>query len=291
VSLFYQEFMNGLASGAIYALIAVGYSLVYGILELINFAHGDVYMFTTYIVLAALLAGLPFPIAVAIGLLAGAVIAAVVERIAYRPLRKANRIAPTVSAVGVALVLENTAQVIWGPEARPFPSPLPTQPISVLGATISVLDIIILAVAAVLALALYLLVHRSRWGSYMRAIRDDLSTAQLMGIPVNRVIVTVYMLGAVFGAIAGILYASDYDVVTVAMGLNGTLYAFTAAVIGGIGSIRGAFAGGLILGLVQSVGVGFFGSGYLNTVTFTVLILFLVFRPAGIAGATSVRRA
>lgn len=291
MSLFYQEFMNGLASGAIYALIAVGYSLVYGILELINFAHGDVYMFTTYIVLAALLAGLPFPIAVAIGLLAGAVIAAVVERIAYRPLRKANRIAPTVSAVGVALVLENTAQVIWGPEARPFPSPLPTQPISVLGATISVLDIIILAVAAVLALALYLLVHRSRWGSYMRAIRDDLSTAQLMGIPVNRVIVTVYMLGAVFGAIAGILYASDYDVVTVAMGLNGTLYAFTAAVIGGIGSIRGAFAGGLILGLVQSVGVGFFGSGYLNTVTFTVLILFLVFRPAGIAGATSVRRA
>jgi branched-chain amino acid transport system permease protein len=288
---FLQQIVNGLAAGAVYALIAVGYNMVYGVLGFINFAHGDTYMFSTFIVLSMIDIHVPFWGAVAIGLVAAAVLGMSVERIAYRPLRTANRIAPTVSAVGVALVLENAAQVIWGPATRPFPSPLPHGLFHVLGVVITAMQIIILVTAAVIATALWVAVDHTSWGRKLRAIRDDLPTAELIGVSVNRLVSSVYAIGAMLGVISGVLFAAYYNSVYVTMGLTGTLNAFTAAVIGGIGSIAGSFTGGLSLGLLQALGAGYISSGYQNTITFVVLIAVLTLRPNGMFGKLTAVRA
>jgi branched-chain amino acid transport system permease protein len=286
-----QQIVNGLAAGSVYALIAVGYNMVYGVLGFINFAHGDIYMFSTFIVLAMINLHVPFWGAVAIGLAAAAGLGLSVERIAYRPLRNANRIAPTVSAVGVALVLENAAQVIWGPATRPFPTPLPQNLFRIHGVVITAMQIIILVTAAAIATGLWAAVNHTSWGRKLRAIRDDLPTAELIGISVNRLVSSVYAVGAVLGAVSGVLFAAYYNSVYVTMGLTGTLNAFTAAVIGGIGSIAGSFTGGLALGLLQSLGTGYISSGYQNTITFVVLIAVLTLRPAGMFGKLTVVRA
>jgi branched-chain amino acid transport system permease protein len=288
---FAQQTVNGLAQGAIYALVAVGYSLVYGVLELINFAFGDIFMFSTFIALALVLAGAPFIVAVLGACLVAALLGMVIERVAYRPLRTAPRIAPTVSAIGAALVLENVAQLIWGPNTRAFASPLPKSTFAIGGVTISYLQIIIVALAAALGLALFLIVQKSRWGRSMRAIRDDAPTAELIGVNVNAIITSVYALGSIMGAIAGILFASYYNLLNIQIGFNATINAFTAAVIGGIGSLRGAFLGGLLLGLVQAYVVGFVASGFEDSTTFALLILILLVRPNGIFGRPSVTRA
>lgn len=286
-----QQIVNGLAAGAIYALIAVGYNLVYGLLGLINFAHGHVYMVGTFVAFTLMQIGWPFPVAILGGLVIGALLGMAIERIAYRPLRSSNRIVPTVSAVAVSLVLENVATLIWGPQTRRFESPLPEGAVSVLGVRLSAMHGIVFGVAAVMALLLWVFVEKSSWGRNVRAIRDDLPTAQLVGISVNRTVSLVYAVGSILGVIAGVLFASYYSSVYVGMGFNGTLNAFTAAVIGGIGSIKGSFIGGLALGVVQALAVGFISSGYMNAVTFVVLILFLLVRPLGVAGKLEVSRA
>jgi branched-chain amino acid transport system permease protein len=286
-----QQTVNGLAQGAIYSLVAVAYSLVYGVLELINFAFGDIFMFSTFVALALVLAGLPFVVAVVGACLIAAVLGIVIERVAYRPLRSAPRIAPTVSAIGAALVLENAAQLIWGPNTRAFESPLPRSTFSFGGVTASFLQIIILVVAAALGLLLFLLVQKSRWGRSMRAIRDDAPTAELIGVNINAIITSVYALGSILGAIAGVLFASYYNLVNIQVGFNATINAFTAAVIGGIGSLRGAFLGGLLLGLIQAYVVGFVASGFEDSTTFALLIIILIVRPQGIFGRPAVTRA
>ncbi len=290
MTLLAQQLINGLSAGAVYALIAVGYSLVYGVLEMINFAHGDVYMFSTFLTLSFVLMGWPFVLAVVGGIVSAAIVGILIERFAYRPLRNVSRIAPTVSAVGAALVLENVAQLVWGAEPQPFVSPLPNGVVRLGGLIIPQLQLIILGSTAVLALALSFIVQRTGWGRSMRAIRDDPRTAELVGIDVNRIVATVYALGAGLGAIAGVLFATYYNTVYIAMGFTGTLNAFTAAVIGGIGSLRGCFLGGLLLGVAQSLVVGYVASGYSNAVTFSALILLLVFRPHGIFGTPALRR-
>jgi branched-chain amino acid transport system permease protein len=290
VSVFLQQLANGLAAGSIYALIAVGYSLVYGVLELINFAHGDVFMFATFAAVALLLAGLPLPLVVILALLIGAGLGLVIERVAYRPLRSANRIAPTITAVGAALILENAAVLIWGPQTRPFPTPVPQGLFQVLGATVSVLQVAILAVAGAMALVVYLVVQHTAWGLAMRAIRDDAATAELIGIPVNRTIATVYAFGSILGVIAGLLYAIYYNAVFVGMGFSGTMNAFVAAVIGGIGSLQGAFVGGLLLGVLQALAVGYIASGFENSVAFLFMIVVLVVRPYGLFGTPRASR-
>ena len=291
MSEFAQQLVNGLAAGAIYALIAVGYNLVYGLLEFMNFAHGHVYMFGTFTVLSLMLAGVPFPLAVLGGMAAGAVLGLAVERFAYRPLRTAHRIVPTVSAVGAALVLENTALVIWGPETRRFDTPLPDRTYTVLGVRVTAMHLVVLAVAALLAVGMFLLVQRTTWGRSVRAIRDDVETARLMGIPVDRIVSSVYAFASVLGVVAGVLFAAYYNSAYVGMGFVGTLNAFTAAVIGGIGSISGAFVGGLLLGLLQTFATGYISDGYTNAITFGILILLLVLRPQGLFGTAQVRRA
>ena len=286
-----QQIINGLSIGSIYALIAVGYSLVFGVLGLINFAHGDAYMFSTFAVLAMILAGVPFPLAVLAGLVLAGVLAMMIERVAYRPLRGAHRMAPTVSAVGVALILQNLTQLIWGPETRAFPNPLPQGVFIVEGVAIPELALAVVAIAAAAGLLVALITQYTGWGRSMRAIRDDLATAQLMGIEVNRIISVVYALGGALGVLGGVLFAAYYNTVYLGMGFTGTLYAFTAAVIGGIGSLRGAFVGGIALGLLQALAVTFISSGYTATVTFVALIILLIVRPYGLFGTPTIRRA
>jgi branched-chain amino acid transport system permease protein len=291
VSEFAQQVVNGLAAGAIYALVAVGYNLVYGLLGLINFAHGHVYMVGTFVVLSLMTAGFPFPLALVGGMIVGAFLGLLIERVAYRPLRSANRIVPTVSAVAASLVLENAATLIWGPQARRFDAPLPNGMITILGVRLSAMHSIVFGVAAFMALLLWLFVEKSSWGRNVRAIRDDLPTAQLMGIAVNRTVSGVYAMGSVLGVVGGVLFAAYYNTVFVGMGFSGTLSAFTAAVIGGIGSIKGSFIGGLALGVIQAIAVGSISSGYMNAITFVILIVFLLVRPLGLVGRAEVSRA
>jgi branched-chain amino acid transport system permease protein len=286
-----QQLANGLVIGSIYALIAVGYNLVYGVLGLINFAHGDTYMVGTYVVFAGIGIGMPFFVAVLCGLAVGGILGLLIERFAYRPLRRADRIAPTVSAVGAALVLSNGVLLVWGPATHRFDSPLPDRPFTALGLHLNTMQFVVFAVTAILAAALYAFVTKSQWGRNVRAIRDDLPTAELIGLPVNRLVSSVYAWGAVLGVGGGVLYASYYHLVFQAMGFQGTLFAFTAAVIGGIGNVPGSFLGGLLLGVVQAIGVGYLSSGYMNAITFMTLILFLVIRPYGLLGKADVSRA
>ena len=280
---FATQLLNGMTAGVVYAMLAVGYSLVYGVLQQINFAHGYVYMFGTFVTASLISSGAPLWIAILAGLASGAVIAIVVERFAYRPVRD-NRLAPTVTAVGVGLIIENVARLIWSSRIRPMPFPFQSDIIRLGPVTLSPLQIIVAGVGLAMAALLWVIGTKTNLGRAMRAVKDDLPTAELMGVPVNRVIVTVYVLGALFGVVGGILYGAYYNTLSVTMGFSGTLNAFTATVIGGIGSVWGAFAGGLLLGIVQAMVTGYVSSALLNTVTFALLIAFLLFRPNGIAG-------
>lgn len=280
---FTTQLLNGLTSGVVYAMLAVGYSLVYGILQQINFAHGYVYMFGTFVTASLITSGCPLWLAIVAGLAAGAVIAIAVERFAYRPVR-GNRLAPTVTAVGVGLIIENVARLIWTSKIRPMPFPFQSDIIRLGPVVISPLQIVVAVVGLAMAALLWVIITKTDLGRAMRAVKDDLATAELMGVPVDRVVVTVYVLGALFGVVGGILYGAYYNTLSVTMGFSGTLNAFTATVIGGIGSVWGAFAGGLLLGVLQAMVTGYVSSALLNTVTFGLLIAFLLFRPTGIAG-------
>jgi branched-chain amino acid transport system permease protein len=280
---FTTQLLNGLTSGVVYAMLAVGYSLVYGILQQINFAHGYVYMFGTFVTASLITSGCPLWLAIIAGLVAGAVIAIAVERFAYRPVR-GNRLAPTVTAVGVGLIIENVARLIWTSKIRPMPFPFQADIIRLGPVVISPLQIVVAVVGLAMAALLWIIITKTDLGRAMRAVKDDLATAELMGVPVDRVVVTVYVLGALFGVVGGILYGAYYNTLSVTMGFSGTLNAFTATVIGGIGSVWGAFAGGLLLGVLQAMVTGYVSSALLNTVTFGLLIAFLLFRPTGIAG-------
>ncbi|GAB3201585.1 branched-chain amino acid ABC transporter permease [Nocardioides hungaricus] len=283
------QLSNGVAAGLVYAMLAVGYSLVYGILAQINFAHGYIYMIGAFTTLSVAGTGAGLVIGILSGVLVGAIAAVVIERLAYRPVRE-NRLAPTVTAVGVGLVLENIARLIWGTQVRPMPFPWQDSTFQVFGLTFSPLQVVILLTGVAMAGGLWLLTTRTNLGRAMRAVRDDLPTAELMGMPVNRVVVGVYVLGAVLGVVGGILYGGYYGSISVAMGFAGTLNAFTATVIGGIGSIWGPFWGGLMLGVIQALVAGYVDSALLNTVTFALLIAFLLLRPSGLAGVTTANR-
>lgn len=286
---FVTQLSNGLAAGLVYAMLAVGYSLVYGILAQINFAHGYIYMFGAFTAMSVLVGGGPLIAAVAAAIIVGALAAVIIERLAYRPVRD-NRMAPTVTAVGVGLIIENLARLIWGSSTRPMPFPLQDKTFQVGGLIFSPLQVIVLVTAIVMAFLLWLVTSKSNMGRAMRAVRDDLPTAELMGMPVNKVIVSVYVLGAVLGVVGGILYGAYYGSISVTMGFAGTLNAFTATVIGGIGSIWGPFIGGILLGVIQAFVTGYVDSSLMNTVTFGLLIVFLLARPHGIAGIKAVNR-
>lgn len=289
MTFFTTQLFNGLTAGVIYSLIAVGYSLVYGILQQINFAHGYIYMVGAYVTLSAMLWGAPVIIACLVGIAVGVALSIIIERVAYRPVR-GYRMAPTVTAVAAGLMLENAARLIWGSEPRAMDFPLQDDAFAIGSIIVTPLQIIAFAVAFLMAGALYLIASRTNLGRGMRAVRDDLPTAELMGMPVNRIIVFVYALGGALGVVGGIIYGAYYGNVSLTMGFAGTLNAFTATIIGGMGSIWGPFIGGLLLGVTQSMVTGYISSSLLNTVTFVLLTAFLLVRPRGLLGQASTHR-
>jgi branched-chain amino acid transport system permease protein len=280
---FIKQMLNGLAMGSIYALVAMGYNMVYGILELINFAHGDIYMFGTFIALGLLWDGVPFPLALPAACLLSGLIGAAIERIAYRPVRNAPRVVPMISAVGAALILRNLAQLIWGTMTFAFPTVLPTRTLMVAGFRINTLHLIVSGLALALMSAFALLVQRTKIGKAMRAVSQDIPVASLMGIPVNRIIQLVYFAGGVLGVVGGVLF-SMYYAVWIGMGFLGTMKAWISSVIGGIGSLHGAFVGGMLLGVSEALIAGYISSDYKDAISYGLVMALLVLRPAGIFG-------
>lgn len=307
MDIFLQQIFNGLVQGSVYALVALGYTMVYGILGLINFAHGEVVMVGAMAALAAsgvlLAAGLPPLLVLLLALMAAMAVCMAlgytIERVAYRPLRNAPRLAPLITAIGVSIVLQNLAMIIWGREYHAFPQLLPHESHNVAGAVINDVQLIIVLVALLMMAGLMGLVHRTRLGRAMRAVAENPSAAQLMGVDTNKVISVTFMIGSALAAVAGLMVSANYGVVHYYMGFLLGLKAFTAAVLGGIGNLRGAMVGGVLLGLIESLGAGyigdltggFFGSNYQDVFAFFVLIAVLVFRPSGLLGERIAERA
>jgi branched-chain amino acid transport system permease protein len=302
-----QQIVNGLVQGSVYALVALGYTMVYGILGLINFAHGEVVMVGAMVALTAsqtlIALGAPPLLALFLSLLAAMAACMAlgygIERLAYRPLRNAPRLAPLITAIGVSIVLQNLAMIIWGRGYLTFPALLPNASHTLGGAVINEVQIIIVLVALMVMAALLLLVHRTKLGRAMRAVAENPSAATLMGVDINAVIGITFMTGSALAALAGVMVSTNYSIVHYAMGAILGLKAFTAAVLGGIGNLRGAMLGGLLLGLIESLGAGyigdlsggFFGSNYQDVFAFFVLIAVLIFRPSGLLGERVAERA
>jgi len=304
-----QQIINGLVLGSMYALVALGYTMVYGIIGLINFAHGDVLMvgaLTSWMMIgwmAEAWAGLPNWMILLMATLIAMVVCAVlnfsIEKLAYRPLRNSPRLAPLITAIGMSLLLQTLAMIIWAPNPKSYPSMLPRDPIPIGGAVISVTQITILAVTAITLALLMYLVNRTNLGRAMRATAENPRVAALMGIKPDVVISATFIIGAMLAAIAGVMWASNYGTVQHAMGFMPGLKAFVAAVMGGIGNLAGAVVGGIALGLIESLGAGylgkltggFLGSQYQDIFAFIVLALVLTLRPSGLLGERVADRA
>ena len=308
MEIFAQQLANGLILGSIYALIALGYTMVYGILGLINFAHGEVTMMGAMLSITLLnvllnIAGLPPALCIGITLLitlpACMLLGVGIERIAYRPLRNAPRLAPLITAIGVSIVLQNVAMMIWGRGYQRFPDIRSTQPFSFMHASLTPTKVAIVLVSALVLSGLWLLVNRTPLGRAMRATAQDSQVAQLMGVNINRVIAATFAIGSALGSLAGFLVAANYGQADPYMGFMLGLKAFSAAVLGGIGNLAGAVIGGLLLGLIESFGAGYIGeltggvlgSNYQDIFAFLVLVSVLVLKPSGLLGKNTVERA
>ncbi|MCW3490117.1 branched-chain amino acid ABC transporter permease [Dethiobacter alkaliphilus] len=283
--MFSQQLVNGIVLGSTYALIALGYTMVYGIAELINFAHGEIYMFGAFVgMIMVTIVGLPFLPALIIAMLAAALLGVTVEFIAYRPLRKSSRLAALISAIGASIFLQNAALLRWGPQSQGFPRPFEPSQIMVAGVRISSLQIYILVISLVLMVALHFLITKTKIGKAMRATAQDKETAALMGINVNRVISFTFAIGSALGAAAGVMVGIYFNSVSPMMGLLPGLKGFVAAVLGGIGNIPGAMLGGVILGVAETMGVAYGDSRYRDAIAFAILIIVLLFKPSGLLG-------
>ena len=283
--MFWQQMVNALNLGAMYSLLAIGYTMVYGIIKLINFAHGEIFMcgaFFTWWFMTSF--AVPFPIAALMGIMLSTVLGIGVERIAYRPLRNAPRFAVIISVLGMSIFLQNMARIIWGAESQTFEVDFDVAPIIIGNVVIPIKKVFILATSFVLMFFLGLYVKKTYIGKAMRATAADPEAAEMMGININAVIVLTFAIGSAMGAVAGILFAINYNSIDPFMGFNAGLKAFTAAVLGGIGNIYGAMIGGILLGLFEGIGAGYISSMYRDAFAFGVLILVLIFRPEGLLG-------
>ena len=305
MDIFVQQIINGLVLGSIYALVALGYTMVYGIMGLINFAHGEVVMIGAMVALFFIKAfsGLPvvilLPLALAAAVCVCMAIGFSIERIAYRPLRRAPKLAPLITAIGISIILQHLAMLIWGRNYHAFPPVIPVSAHEILGATITSLQVFIVLIAAVMMAGLTLLIQRTRLGRAMRATSQNPAIAQLMGVNINQIISATFVIGSALAAVAGLMVSANYSIAHYYMGFMLGLKAFTAAVLGGIGNIPGAVLGGLLLGLIESLGAGyigdltggFLGSHYQDIFAFFVLICVLIFRPSGLIGEKVSERA
>lgn len=280
-----QQIVNGITIGGVYALVALGYSMVYSILRIVNFAHGDIFMIGTFIGLSLSSSlGLPIyaSILISCALTAGA--GMLIERTAYRPLYSKGGLSVLISALGVDIFLQNFARMVWGSETHPYPSELKVQSYTVGNVSITNIQIIIMAFTAVLLVLLYILVYRSKTGIAMRACAHSIVNARLMGINTNKIIIFTFGIGSALAAIAGNLVGIYYDAVYPSMGYSMGMKAFAAAILGGIGSIPGAVIGGFLIGVVEILGSAYISSGYRDAFAFAVMIIILVVRPSGLMG-------
>ena len=281
-----QQLVNGLAVGSIYALIALGYTMVYGTIKLINFAHGDVYMMGAFIgYFAVMVLKMNVFVALLVAMVACAVLGVVIERVAYKPLRNSTRVAALITAIGVSYLLENAISYFFGAESRPFPSDFGTETITLFGdVSVNGKQILIFGVTVVLMALLQFIVRYTKMGKAMRAVAVDEQSAQLMGIDVDGVISFTFALGSALAGIAGVLVGMYYNTISTTMGITVGLKAFVAAVLGGIGSIPGAMVGGYLIGLLETM-VSLFGySPYRDGVVYFLLFIILIVLPAGLFG-------
>jgi branched-chain amino acid transport system permease protein len=290
-----------------YALVALGYTMVYGIINLINFAHGEVLMvgaLTSWTVVVALGdSGLPGWLLLAISLVCAIIVCAAlnftIEKVAYRPLRNAPRLAPLITAMGMSLLLQTLAMIVWKPNPKPYPLLLPTDPINLGGPVISITQVLILASTGVILAGLLWLVNKTKLGRAMRATAENPRVAALMGVRPDMVISATFIIGAALAAVAGVMWAANYGTVQHTMGFLPGLKAFTAAVLGGIGNLTGAMVGGVLLGLIEAIGAGYLGdltggvlgSHYADIFAFITLIIVLTLRPSGLLGERVADRA
>jgi branched-chain amino acid transport system permease protein len=297
MEIFLQNLLNGIAVGAIYALIALGYTMVYGILKLINFAHGDIFMIGSFVGYYAggfaaqrILGekGASSPATAALVLLFSMIVCGLLgylnERIAYRPLRNAPRIASLITAIGVSFLLEYGGQFVFGPDPKFFPTLIEKKILHLGGITTTNYQLIVLIVAVVFMGLLQYIVYGTKFGRAMRAVSFNFETASLMGIPTDRIISMTFIIGSMLAAVAGILFGLSYPKIDPLMGVMPGLKAFVAAVLGGIGNVPGAVVGGLLIGIIESFVGGSSFSNYRDAIAFVILIVILLFRPSGLFG-------
>lgn len=286
---FFQQIINGLHVGSIYALIALGYTMVYGIVKLINFAHGDILMMGAYFGMFSMtILKLPFGVAIIISMLICAVIGMIIDKIAYKPLRNAPRISALITALGVSLFLENLFRVLFGAAPRRMPEVgFLKGSIEILGLRISYVTILTIGLTIICMFGLQFIVKKTKIGKAMRAVSEDKHAARLMGINVDKVISITFAIGSALGALGGVLYSVAYYRVEPLMGIMPGLKAFVAAVLGGIGIIPGAMLGGFLMGLIESLTKGYISSSWSNAIVFGILIVVLIVKPAGILGKNS----
>jgi len=301
-----QQIINGLSLGAMYALLALGFTLVYGILELINFAHFNVFMVASFIGMWALqalglsgqstvLSGLALMGALAfaffVTMLSAGVIGVAIERIALRPMRNVRGTAAMITTIGVSYILFNVILLTVGASSINYPNPMPTVRWDIGGATLQLREVLIWGIALLLMLGLHMFVNQTRLGKAMRATAQDAEAARMMGIDVDRVIVTAFFLGSALAGAAALIFGLYYNFTSFIIGYTAGLRAFTAAVLGGIGSVTGAMVGGILIGLIESLGGHFFATRWADVIIFSILVLVLVFVPSGLFGRAPATRA
>lgn len=283
--LFFQTLISGLSLGSIYALIALGYTMVYGIAKMLNFAHGDVIMIGAYSVIVSVMSfNLPPVISILVSIAFCAVLGVIIEFLAYKPLRKASPLAVLITAIGVSYFLQNISQLIFGTQQKAFPKIIKLSGMRIGGVEINGITIVTLAVTAIIMVALTLFINKTKIGKAMRAVSEDKEAAELMGISANRTISVTFAIGSALAAVASIFYGSTYTYIKPTTGSMPGIKAFTAAVFGGIGSIPGAMLGGIMLGVIEQYSKAYISTTLSDAIVFAVLIVVLLVKPTGLLG-------
>lgn len=282
---FVAQMINGLSTGGMYALVAIGYTMVYGIAKMINFAHGEIIMVGAYLAyIATSMMGMPSYVSIVISILGCALLGVVTEKVAYKPLRNSGSLAVLITAIGVSYLLQNVFLILFGSAAKTFPTYIPAGTIQFFGISITYVSLISLILTGICSAALLFFVNKTRIGKAMRAVSEDKGAAELMGINVNNTISLTFAIGSGLGAIAGVIYGMSYSLIDPYIGAMLGIKAFIAAVLGGIGSIQGAMVGGIVIGIAEAFTISYVSSTFSDAVVFGILIFILLVKPAGLFG-------
>jgi len=282
---FFTQIINGLSTGSMYALVAIGYTMVYGIAKMINFAHGEIIMVGAYIAMLSMSAlGVPAIIAVILSIIGCAVLGMVIEKVAYKPLRNSGSLSVLITAIGVSYLLQNIFLLLFGSASKTFPAFIPSGSFSIFGLKISYVSLLTLVITAIITAILLMFINKTKTGKAMRAVSEDKGAAELMGINVNNTISLTFAIGSGLGAIAGVIYGLSYSLINPYIGVMLGIKAFIAAVLGGIGNVPGAMVGGLVIGVAEAFTISYISSAFSDAVVFGILIFILLVKPAGLFG-------